>query len=517
MVLHLSHGISLSTYDAMVHYRFHAEKPDPRLLIVDIDEASLARMGREFGQWPWPRDTLATVLDYLERQRPAAIVWDLVFSDPDRASPGGDAAFDASVLRSRHSHFSVIRLSPDEDGASSITSAQLPGLWVERPPERPGAMATSTVAVIPPALPGVAAARLGFNNGYVDTDGVLRRFRYAEKLADGRLIQSLPLSVESGIAPGGYDRAVQAFAQEERSDSGELISWRATANIYPRVSFADLFAAAQGQVPLKPLPSFEGKVLVIGATAPSLHDVHATSLSVEQHGVETLATVIDNALGDRHLRELPRGFQAVLACVLFAGVAAWVRAHGVSSLRAVTLVVPAVLLAISYLSLNLGYFFLDLRLAAGLALLYLAALQFWGSLQRDYWLSLPEMESEKMAAWAILGHSPWIRIQLDSLFTALQAHAPDCRVVATEPAANWSNSMRWADLARVAAVIGPAQSLEPAVPALREAIADELQADEMLVELSPASGALFSAVFEAWASLYANVLPPPPPLSKAKP
>ena len=68
-----------------------------------IDEASLARMGKEFGRWPWPRDTLASVLTHIERQQPAAIVWDIVFSDADRLSPGGDAAFNAAAARSRHS------------------------------------------------------------------------------------------------------------------------------------------------------------------------------------------------------------------------------------------------------------------------------------------------------------------------------------------------------------------------------------------------------------------------------
>ena len=38
-----------------------------KVLVVGIDEDALAKYGR----WPWPRDTLATVLDHLERQQPA--------------------------------------------------------------------------------------------------------------------------------------------------------------------------------------------------------------------------------------------------------------------------------------------------------------------------------------------------------------------------------------------------------------------------------------------------------------
>ncbi len=40
---------------------------DERVVIVDIDEASQA----ELGQWPWPRDTLADIVDNDERYRPS--------------------------------------------------------------------------------------------------------------------------------------------------------------------------------------------------------------------------------------------------------------------------------------------------------------------------------------------------------------------------------------------------------------------------------------------------------------
>ena len=99
LLLKLTSGLANSTFDAMVRQRLVAAAPDPRILIVDIDEASLLAMSREFGRWPWPRDTLATVLDFLEQQQPAAIVWDIVFSDADR--PGGptwNVGADAATL-----------------------------------------------------------------------------------------------------------------------------------------------------------------------------------------------------------------------------------------------------------------------------------------------------------------------------------------------------------------------------------------------------------------------------------
>ena len=51
--------------------------------IVDIDEASLEKIG----QWPWPRNKLAQLVEQLGAKRAAAIGFDVVFAEPDRTSP----------------------------------------------------------------------------------------------------------------------------------------------------------------------------------------------------------------------------------------------------------------------------------------------------------------------------------------------------------------------------------------------------------------------------------------------
>ncbi len=56
-------------------------------VIVAIDEKTLA----EQGQWPWPRSTLARLIDAIAANAPAVIGVDLLLSEPDRLSPGAIA------------------------------------------------------------------------------------------------------------------------------------------------------------------------------------------------------------------------------------------------------------------------------------------------------------------------------------------------------------------------------------------------------------------------------------------
>ncbi len=501
LVLQLSSGLSQSSYDAMVRARVHAAAPDPRILIVDIDESSLLRMGKEFGRWPWPRDTLATVLEHLEKQHPAAIVWDVVFSDADRLSPGGDAAFNTAAQRSGHSHFSVVRLPPKNDVFSQVTRRELPGLWLPAT-----SASTATVALIPPALPAVAASRLGYNNGYVDPDGVLRRFRYAETLPDGGVIQSLPLSVLQALNPAA---ASVTAPNGLSSGKDELVVWRKKANQYPSVPFADVFAKADDGAPLKPLPDFAGKVIVIGSTAPSLHDVHPTPLSPTQSGVDSLATVIDNALNQRHLAELPRWLQAALASAICVGIALWVRVKSLSSLAPALFLLPASLLGISYLSLNGLPVFIDLNLAAGLGLVFLAVLRLWNALRRQYWclVDLPASPAQAQAVWPWRSSTPWRDAALDRLIDAVAEHAPGCRIMTHDITVTWPATLHWPELAGYIAIVGPCDDLAGARQRLTQAIRGiqglEQVRDSGIQTLPPKArrDALCAAAMAGWVSL----------------
>jgi CHASE2 domain-containing sensor protein len=504
MFVHVTSGLAAPTYDAMVRARFHAAAPDPRIVIVDIDEASLLRMGKEFGSWPWPRDTLATVLDYVEKQAPAAVLWDVVFSEPDLLNPGGDAAFNTAVANSAHSHFSVVRLPPGNDAQSQISQKVLPGLWLPGQLHKAG-QSDATVALIPPALPDLAAGRLGYNNGYVDPDGVLRQYRYAERLSDGSAIQSIALSALSGIVPDRY-QAMAAQARVQVSPGDELIAWRAKADSYPRVPFADVFDAADGGRQGIKLPDFKGKVILIGSTAPNLHDVHPTSLSPHHLGVDALATAVDNALNGHQLRKLPLWLQLVLACALFVGLAIWVSTHSVASLAPVTMVVPALLLGLSYLSLNLLPVFVDLHIAAGFGLLMLAALRAWSDRRRDYWCHLPtELQHGELQLWLLAGHKPWDGAALEALMNALQKHAPHCRLVLTEGGVTWPAKRNFPALAEVVAVVGSGPALGTAQVTLQNELIPYLRATSEMMPSSP--DILMSSIFAGWSVLLAPANP----------
>src|SRR5712664_896537 len=74
--------IRVRTFDTFQRIDPRVKKARP-VTIVDIDEASLAKLG----QFPWPRTRIADLITNLTKLGAVVIAFDIVFSEPDRLNP----------------------------------------------------------------------------------------------------------------------------------------------------------------------------------------------------------------------------------------------------------------------------------------------------------------------------------------------------------------------------------------------------------------------------------------------
>ena len=345
------------SYDMVIRYRIIVPRPDPNIVIVDINEASLAAMAKEYGRWPWPRQVLGEFVEKLQEQGPKAIVFDILFSDPDVFNPDSDASFNEVIAGTSNTFFPMLRLPPESDRLSQVKPAMIPGAeHIKGAPQAEG-----TVAVILPHFEAaLASARLGTNNIYPDPDGVARRYRLWHEVHGWRL-PSLPLKV------------AQVLGHRDAPPTTDmLINWRGKPFSYRYFSFSDVFLDMQRKEPTRPRDEFRGKLVLIGSTAPSLFDIRATSMAREFPGVEILATAIDNLVHRDWIRTPKTSFMNALVALLIVwamGIALYRnpdsdRFNRVFGLSQVTL------LAFSYATINFSSYFLNLGGPVFLGLIY---------------------------------------------------------------------------------------------------------------------------------------------------
>ena len=360
-------GVLQRLDDIIYDARLRATMPetmDERIVIVDIDEQSLAEVGR----WPWSRNRLASLMDeLLLRQQVALIGFDVVFGEADESSgvrqlrqlaegalkdqPGFIAKlaqleprldYDAAFARSIKNRPVVLGyyFTSDRDGrVNGVLPA--PVMHRESLQGRPIQFLSWNGYGANIAALASAAPRAGFFNSITDADGVVRSMPLVAE-SGGQYYESLALAmlrmrvgspqVEPGFAEasalsGGQNSSYQRLESilltsgnktlfipvDERVAT--LVPFRGAGG--PRggsfryVSAADLLAARL------PAGTLKEKIVLVGTTAPGLLDLRVTPVGETYAGVETHASVLSGLLDGRVMvkPDYARGFEFVLLLV----------------------------------------------------------------------------------------------------------------------------------------------------------------------------------------------------------
>jgi CHASE2 domain-containing sensor protein len=231
-------------------------QPSPGLLVVAIDDKTFSDTGM---QWPFKRSVHGQAIDRLRRDGARAIVYDVQFTEP--TTPRQDLALAGAVARARGHNVVLATAETDEHGHTNV-------LGGDRNVRERG-------------------AHVGASNLPPGRNGVLQRFRASEGgLATLAVVTARLL---------GRPPPASAFP-----DGGAFIDFRGPPGTIDTVSFSDLIA---GRV----RPSrIRGHVVVVGAAAPTLQDVHPTPTSDRpMSGAEIEANAIYTALHGMPLRETP--------------------------------------------------------------------------------------------------------------------------------------------------------------------------------------------------------------------
>jgi adenylate cyclase len=263
------HEIELKTIDTRFQIR-GPQHPPSDLVVVAVDDLTFDKLGL---QWPFPRRVQARVLDNIMREKPKAVAMDIQFSERSSLGSGDDIALLTALQNSHHR----VVLANDEPGRS--------GKIVEF-----GANGTKLLAAV-----GVTPADGAFPN---DPDGVIRR---------------LPISV-SHLAGLDVATAEVATGHRIRPPAGKSawIDYYGPPDAIPAQGFWKVY---QGKLPRD---FFHNKIVVVGATSPTLQDVHETPLSrgALMSGPEIHAQAIGTVLAGFPLRGVSTAVDVLVIAVM---------------------------------------------------------------------------------------------------------------------------------------------------------------------------------------------------------
>jgi adenylate cyclase len=377
--------IDLSVADSRLRL-FMPRTRDPRIVIVDVDEKSLAEIGR----WPWGRDRMAAITDELfANQRAAVVGFDMLFAEPD-ASSGLPAlerlAHDSPVIAAA---VAPLRATLDFDArfaASLADRRAVLGYYLTnaRDARKSGVLPAPVFdAALLKGRPielhhwdgyganipeiARAATRAGYFNNVPDPDGLVRAVPLISEFG-GKYYEPLSLAMyraytgEPNVAPGfpvqgwlpkdyrslssvqlvqGTER--QAIPVDSRAEV--LVPFRGPGG--PHGGSFEYLSASDLLNHRVPSGRLAGKLVLVGTTAPGNYDQRSTPAGEVFPGVEVHANLLSGFL-DGRLPVRPDWASSfeVIQLLVVASVLGWwlTRLH---ALRAAQLALALVAVAIA--------------------------------------------------------------------------------------------------------------------------------------------------------------------------
>ena len=255
----------LATIDARFDVR--GTQPVSGLAVVGIDEESFSALDT---QWPFPRTLHAQMVDKLREAGVRQIVYDVQFTEPSE-NPDDDLALYDAIDRAEGVILATGEV--DDQGGTRVLGGD-------------EALAE-------------AGARAAASTFPTDSGGAIRRFA-----REDTGLGTIPAVVGERFGADGCEGGADRLPRAAGHDPDVLVRGRA-----------------------EDASELRDQIVVVGATAPALQDVHTTSVG-RMPGAELQANAIWTALNDRPLRPIPDWLAFVIAVALGALAPLGVRAFG---------------------------------------------------------------------------------------------------------------------------------------------------------------------------------------------
>lgn len=309
--------------------RLLARSPDSRIALIEIDEQSLALIGR----WPWMRSIHANLIQRLTLSAPNKIILDLLFPE--------STADDELLGKAMTAHGQVyLPIAPQLDNK---------GMYAP---------------IYPVPTIGKAAKALGHTQFLLDPDGLVRGLYQTEGgftalsiLITAQNDQNLPNdnnAVASSIASGKWPQ-IKPQLLPAIDDSIDRYS-------YASVLRGDIAAE-----------KFRGKIILIGSTAKGLGDFYANSIlsaSTLSPGIELHAAAVNAQLQPSMISSVNMPVQLLVTVTLLLVTMAIIYRVGPRQSLILVITISVVILIASYLLLRIGWWFAPGALIASVLLAY---------------------------------------------------------------------------------------------------------------------------------------------------
>lgn len=290
-----------------------SNQPHEDILIVEIDDFSQEKIGR----FPWDRKEYAKLIDILntEGKKPAVLAFDIAFFEKAE----GDEELEESLRKASANNLKIVMAAQLKGGSGNTKQIQPIDVFDKY-------------------------VLNGYVNLFSEEEGIIRK-------APLRYYNSPDYYFGfANVITQEYSNEKDMDLKIENLPDNILINFTGPAGNISRVSFYDVL---QGDIPGE---IFKDKIVLVGATAPTLHDDRPVPGSSDfMPGVEIHANTIDTIISNRVFSEVEPILTIFFIAILALGIGFVTQKLEplVSSIITVASIAMYVLIAVVLFSFNL--------------------------------------------------------------------------------------------------------------------------------------------------------------------
>lgn len=325
-------AVELKTLDLRFELVHRYIKPNPKIVIVNIDDTSLQILENKYGLWPWKRSAYTQLINYMEGQKADSIIFDMMFIGYQHGNEALDKQLVQSIVKYPNIYVAMNFDDRDDNNEPALPSrlkvnVQNNSRKVDFSPITFNHY-RSIIKEITESTPNI-----GIINFMRDDDGIARRSPVFVKL-DNNYYPHLAFKLAYDYLKKHENLKQDNFTVDKNGcltlgkrkihldkDGLMTLNWYGPEMTYEYIPFwkieKSMIDMQSGKPPLIPQGYFKDKVVFVGVTATSLFDIKSTPLSRIYPGTEIQATAFNNILDGNSIQKIPVTIN-IMACVLLS-------------------------------------------------------------------------------------------------------------------------------------------------------------------------------------------------------
>lgn len=287
--------------------------PNKDIVVLAIDDASFEMLWDKYGVWPIPRRVYGDIINHLEKSKPQAIVFDLMFIKAMRGETDSD-----KVLVDAMNKYDNVYTAMNFD--NQTTDVRLPMDL----PERLAIKVNNNSNIkldkkyhysnCRPILSSLIDGKvnIGMANVFRSNDGIIRKVapllkykdNYYPYLSFGVGLNYLSENKTNEVEIDKHSNLIIDNIKIPLTKDGDtILNWYGTSGTHTIYPLYKVINEMEGKKVEKPL-DFKDKIIIIGTTAMSLHDTKSVPIQENVYpGVEVHATFFNNMLDGNFIKQ----------------------------------------------------------------------------------------------------------------------------------------------------------------------------------------------------------------------